>query len=1485
MGNQSAKKKKLKEPTIEDKNESSESFEEEIVAESDEHAQMSEPINSNVKKNDNIDNDNDDNTIMSGLPGEKSYKMINIDNNEGNGVIIEDGWNKNKSIFFSNTARWHGDVATGKTVTVSPNYRMGCTNGSKHSSVMVRSDLSASRNIQMGEVNESFEENVEVGTNHYVSQSERYNAPSQFKKRITPDEIDNRLIFINDDGQSCSTNNLYSNVIFLPDKSKGASPKRYGGKRLGRLSDDVKLEESDSDDDINKSYVDKCEVSDTDKNCGVTTSVNTTCKETIENTNNTSEDDNENIVKLDHTFVDTNVLTFMDDHFGLYTGSEATGFSSVSINPGKAETKVCLDQNLHEKSNPGLVETEQKPITDNTKTSEIKGELNVEVQPGKTNDCKCVTDQKNDIAKQDWAKSSPANEPVEACAICDKLRDECLCLFPKPVYTPVTILSCLKHCKPVLSYYRYLKFGSKSVNWSNLKSLQATFAMGLKSVKTHLPEDNRLILEFNLPCKQGFEENDMNVNNNNISSEHERSMNTDSEELMASSFDSYRNLMVNDFDDISDDDDLLEMEISFEKPCSLLDSFPIGNGNNVYVLDDSKGQALPCNFDEFNRIDRGINKDDHIPDGNNVAGVRNLEKLSEFGKSLNKYPEEFINDFNIDDEIEDTPKVDCDICLQDSVVNSPNSNDIPEKQMHLSQDVLENSFESDRDIECDIFNCIEQSDVDNDDKEQKSNQSVDDTAGDMALSVSSLKTFMTKPEHDNRLKQMTDKSDAIINSIQLSNETLFASNFDTKSISTNQQKRESLATTLDNLSSDWSEEKHKHIFPQLEEQMRNHMQMLERNIADSIGNVVSERHGTPHMRSNSSSEFASRFSYNIGGQLIHERDFGGSLSTSRRRSSAENHESWSHSPDTSKSRSPLEIRRSRSSSPVISRLDFGGSLSTSRRRSSPENQESWSHSPDTSKSRSPLDIRRSRSPSPENSQLQDLLRSDSIFPLSKSSSLSSLNSEVVMSDGNSDESVSSDDDDCVEEIFNSLLVQTISEIQVFAKLPACRFTVLCVDTSGSMEGGPWQQVKEFISNFLSGLNNMQEDHGIQECVALVTFGQETKICCRLSNDYEPIITTLNSISPGGCSPLCVGYALSLVCFVVRSVDDLEMRLHDINLRHRIIVLTDGWLTPVKYQSDTDLISSKCITKAFQEFNGFENLNGVSVNWVPIGDYANITFFESVCATGDVTGKIYQLSDVAEICRNTYLHYICAQVCYHMFKVPDKEALDVDMFKSLITNIYPSVTSVEMSMLEHLASDAFTRHKLEQAKLSNDSSCFDDETLNDFYEPHNLENLPHIGDRVTTGPDNPDLELISGKGTVTGHCRNERGKVFVKWDRGAQQLCSYGCYDKWEILPNETEEAYCADDDIKLGDKVRRGPDWCYGNDDGGMDEIGAIYDITTDNVVWVRWSNGNHGNYRYNQDGMFDVLKSDPKDPTGNQNFVDIMNERNKKSCDEHEHS
>lgn len=58
----------------------------------------------------------------------------------------------------------------------------------------------------------------------------------------------------------------------------------------------------------------------------------------------------------------------------------------------------------------------------------------------------------------------------------------------------------------------------------------------------------------------------------------------------------------------------------------------------------------------------------------------------------------------------------------------------------------------------------------------------------------------------------------------------------------------------------------------------------------------------------------------------------------------------------------------------------------------------------------------------------------------------------------------------------------------------------------------------------------------------------------------------------------------------------------------------------------------------------------------------------------------------------------------------------------------------------------------------------------------------------------------------------------------------------------------------LGRRVRRGPDWVWGNQ-GGVDLLGTVVGVSSDEEGWVRvlWDNGQEFFYRWGADGCFDL--------------------------------
>ena len=83
-------------------------------------------------------------------------------------------------------------------------------------------------------------------------------------------------------------------------------------------------------------------------------------------------------------------------------------------------------------------------------------------------------------------------------------------------------------------------------------------------------------------------------------------------------------------------------------------------------------------------------------------------------------------------------------------------------------------------------------------------------------------------------------------------------------------------------------------------------------------------------------------------------------------------------------------------------------------------------------------------------------------------------------------------------------------------------------------------------------------------------------------------------------------------------------------------------------------------------------------------------------------------------------------------------------------------------------------------------------------------------------------------------------------------------------------------EVTPGLRVVRGPDWKWGNQDGGEGNVGTIAEVeggevamdggaTTALAVVVQWDEGNRCNYRCGIDGKYDLLVYDSA-PVGKLN-------------------
>jgi hypothetical protein len=60
----------------------------------------------------------------------------------------------------------------------------------------------------------------------------------------------------------------------------------------------------------------------------------------------------------------------------------------------------------------------------------------------------------------------------------------------------------------------------------------------------------------------------------------------------------------------------------------------------------------------------------------------------------------------------------------------------------------------------------------------------------------------------------------------------------------------------------------------------------------------------------------------------------------------------------------------------------------------------------------------------------------------------------------------------------------------------------------------------------------------------------------------------------------------------------------------------------------------------------------------------------------------------------------------------------------------------------------------------------------------------------------------------------------------------------------------------VGMRVMRGPDWKWGDQDGGMGSIGTVTDKKSDDGwVSVKWDSNSTNNYRIGGEGKFDLVE------------------------------
>ncbi|XP_048737688.2 uncharacterized protein LOC125652501 isoform X2 [Ostrea edulis] len=410
--------------------------------------------------------------------------------------------------------------------------------------------------------------------------------------------------------------------------------------------------------------------------------------------------------------------------------------------------------------------------------------------------------------------------------------------------------------------------------------------------------------------------------------------------------------------------------------------------------------------------------------------------------------------------------------------------------------------------------------------------------------------------------------------------------------------------------------------------------------------------------------------------------------------------------------------------------------------------------------------------------------------------------------------------------------------------------MFALDTSSSMQGTAFEQMKKVFTDIIDEYARGPMD----ENVAVVTFGEDIKFVHYYSNNYRSIRKCLDDVECKGASPIeaAIKMCLSGLCLGGGHTASIGM----FELRAKLILITDGKPTSsnmIGEVEDKDIMDPVETRKSLMNFVGNVGRH-TALNCIPVGEDPDFCLLGSISYSSR-GGRLIQPEAAVQYGR------------YHFnMKIAD-EILSLGIMPTKCSRDHLELTMHSVG-IKSISTDEDLDDILE---MINEREAFKPLTYSDGEDDDEGENceynsqMPPVGTRVRRGPDwrwgNQDQY---GPGTVVSH--SERfGWLRVVWDAGASFPYRYGRNSSGHLeffdLIECDEPRVLNNELIAEGCLVERGADWQWEEQDGGRGNIGVVYKVKYNAVVYVRWPNANKSNYRFGYEGKFDVRLCDPYDP------------------------
>ncbi|KAJ7374838.1 hypothetical protein OS493_005190 [Desmophyllum pertusum] len=395
-------------------------------------------------------------------------------------------------------------------------------------------------------------------------------------------------------------------------------------------------------------------------------------------------------------------------------------------------------------------------------------------------------------------------------------------------------------------------------------------------------------------------------------------------------------------------------------------------------------------------------------------------------------------------------------------------------------------------------------------------------------------------------------------------------------------------------------------------------------------------------------------------------------------------------------------------------------------------------------------------------------------------------------------------------------------------------TILCLDTSGSMgwnnnEG--INQLKAAARKFLDGVEETARQADLKENVAIVEFGARTQILHSLSTNYLSLRLKIAGLQANGTTPMKDGLLMALQEI---GKNGGVVSVNGRKLCPRIILMTDGKPTDENGQDSEQALQAVLL---------------VAVLFGPRWQEVGLPYKIPIACVGCGNADKKLLESIAKVTGGMYV------------MVHNMEELSTFFKRQVLLSRFIGQFSHDMAKLRSLlALQQFMRglgEDMDEGELRPLMALLlamvvaeddDDDDDTGSYPPP-----PPVGSRVRRGPHWKWGDQDGARPGTIVKTGATPGWVDVQWDRGNSNSYRYGKDSSLDVkLVNENRRVLLLEG-VQVGCRVIRGPDWKWGNQDGGAGNIGRVYSAQN-GVVQVRWPSGQTNTYRNGAEGARDVL-------------------------------